>query len=200
MIKSLWGSASNAVALAADRLESMGAAIKDTLAEDMTDGPDYEREAEEYKKMLNELELQQGRLDVKCELQTFIALLLHEDVYFIFEVELSKQSRLALAHKEAEIEVYKMKLKEFLPDDASLEQVKLSSAVSLDNAMMRVSVWSVATDGHVDIHSRYELTKTGLNSQAEKEALEETVSALQTQLQGLLDVVNDARMKENQLR
>lgn len=62
MLSGLWGSASNAIASAADRLDSIGAAIKDTLAEDTTDH-DFQSEAEdleEYKKMLNDLEFKQG--------------------------------------------------------------------------------------------------------------------------------------------
>ena len=101
MIKSIWGTASNAIASAADRLDSIGAAIKDTLAEDTSD--DFLNEAEdleEYKKMLRDLEMQQ--------------------------VELSKQSRLALADKEAELDMYKAKLREFMPNDANLEQSKLN--------------------------------------------------------------------------
>ena len=99
----LWGRATDVLAStaknAADHLDSIGAAIKETLNEDTADSPEHEyevEELEEYKKMLSEMEMQ--------------------------HVELSKQCQLTLAGKDAEISMYRSKLRELLPDEAAYEE------------------------------------------------------------------------------
>ena len=78
-------------AKAADRLDSLGQQIKDELTAPSDDKiaaclETTLRELEDYKRLVSELEMQQ--------------------------VELSKQSRLLLASREAEMNVYKNKLKD----------------------------------------------------------------------------------------
>jgi len=141
--KSFWGSATNALTNVATFADTI---VKD-LAEDSTEGHERGDRAEdvaEYRKMLNELEMQQ--------------------------VELSKQSRLALAQKQAEVESYKRKLREFVPDDNALEQI--GSAL-----------------GEGDV----------LRLQAEKDALQQTSLQLQEQLQVFMNEVTDAKVKARKL-
>lgn len=139
--KSIWGSATNAL--------TNVATFADSVVKDLADDPaEHERvrveDVEEYRKLLNELEMQQ--------------------------VELSKQSRLALAQKQAELETYKRKLREFLPDENALDQL----GVAL---------------GEGDI----------LRLQAERDALQQTSIQLQEQLQVFMNEVTGAKVQARKL-
>lgn len=153
--QNLWGRATDVIAStaknAADHLDNLGAAIKDTLNEDLNNNLDdselYAEDLEEYKRMLSDMEMQQ--------------------------VELSKQSRMALANKEAELDVYRAKLKELLPDDASLQDAKSTQSV-----------------GNLEIAT----------IQAENKVLQETTASLQAQLQDLKNIDRELLMKDERVK
>jgi len=138
----LWGTATNAITNVAERLDNI---VKESLADDnIEDIESRQEDIEAYKKLLNELEIQQ--------------------------VELSKQSRIALAHKEAEIDLLKSRLKEFLPNDPSL--------LSID-----------------DNKDTLEYAKI----KAERDVLNSTIIDLQEQLQIYMKEISETKFYSNKL-
>ena len=138
----LWGTATNAITNVAERLDNI---VKESLADDNTEDIESRQEdIEAYKKLLNELEIQQ--------------------------VELSKQSRIALAHKEAEIDLLKSRLKEFLPNDPSLLSID-DNKDSLEYAKIK----------------------------AERDVLNSTINDLQEQLQIYMKETSETKFSANKL-
>ena len=144
--RSLWGSATSAITNVAERLDNI---VKESLADDenQEESENSVEDIEEYKRMLSDLEMQQ--------------------------VELSKQSRIALACKEAEIDMYKRKLSEFVHDDTALENLKFASGNGGELEYAKV--------------------------QAERDALQETSLQLQEQLQVFMQSVTGAKVTSKKL-